>query len=519
MYKLLIVDDEKVVLDALETIIDWEDYNIELVGSASNGNEALACIKELSPDIVLTDIRMPGRNGLELVEASRAFSEDVLFIIISAYSEFQYAKKAIELEAIDYLVKPIEIDDIVEAISKAVEKKERNLKQQRLGSQLEQYQGELEEKYLLDCMLGGKVDQMERPVPFTSYAILCLGGKGESSFTDHVVDRSKHLETIMRQSFSESVYVVHTYIIEEKIILFLGSSTTNSLDHEALEAFYATFQKEIGMTPIAGISDTYKDFAQVHQAYLQAKQAFKIGYFFDQAITHHHEHEQVNQKIGESILHKIEDAVGMEDFTVQALFPLVDDVIAYISAHNLPPEKSKYVCYTCISSIYTQVQSEFGVNVTDINGEDTLLYVKLNELQSLEAIQAWLTNHLHRIDAYLKAHKGSYHDRLIQEVKHFIEKHYNEPLELNELADHFHMSSAYLSSLFSKKMGVTIFDYMTSIRMNQAKEMLRSTNYKINEICQVIGYDNQRYFNQVFKKKVGTTPGKYRTERMVKMPD
>jgi two-component system response regulator YesN len=118
MYKLLIVDDEKIVIEGLKSATNWKEHHIVIVGSASDGEEALKEIINKKPDIVLADIRIPKMNGLDLIKETKNLNLETVFIIISGYSKFDYAKRAIQLEAIDYLVKPIEVDEIVSSIKK-----------------------------------------------------------------------------------------------------------------------------------------------------------------------------------------------------------------------------------------------------------------------------------------------------------------------------------------------------------------------------------------------------------------
>ena len=120
MYKLLIVDDEKIVIEGLKSAANWQDHQIEIVGSALDGEEALKEIMNKKPDIVLVDIRMPKLNGLDLIKETKVLNLDTVFIIISGYSNFDYAKRAIQLGAIDYLVKPIEVEEIISSINNAI---------------------------------------------------------------------------------------------------------------------------------------------------------------------------------------------------------------------------------------------------------------------------------------------------------------------------------------------------------------------------------------------------------------
>ena len=134
----------------------------------------------------------------------------------------------------------------------------------------------------------------------------------------------------------------------------------------------------------------------------------------------------------------------------------------------------------------------------------------------MEEHKSWLLEKIENIVGYLSENQMSQKDKLLYDVKNHLKENYAHTIGLEEIAEKFHISPAYLSSLFSKNMGVTLFEYIINMRMEKAKELLRSTNNKISDICQQVGYENQRYFNQVFKKNIGTTPGNYRANHLIK---
>lgn len=174
MYKMIIVDDEDIVINGLTTVINWKEHQIEIVGTATNGQKALKIIQEQKPDIILTDICMPGMDGLQLIKKVKEEQPNTVFIIISGYAEFEYAKSAIELDVIDYLIKPVDIEEIIGVIKKSIKKNETLQQDQRKQEQIKRYQRELIEKYFLDLLLGLKMADKAIDHDFNQFTVFCF---------------------------------------------------------------------------------------------------------------------------------------------------------------------------------------------------------------------------------------------------------------------------------------------------------------------------------------------------------
>ncbi|UJF34653.1 response regulator [Paenibacillus hexagrammi] len=199
MYKLFIVDDEQLVVEALSTIINWNDYGVRIVGTAFNGKHALDQIIQMEPDIVLTDIRMPGLNGLELIRAAKEHGSKAEFIIESGYSEFVYAKEAIELEAVDYLIKPVELDEVANTVKKAISRLERKLEKPE-----RQIAEALDRAVLTDLVVHGTCPSFNhKPLePYTLFSVIVISSTAAhwlerlkaNGFTDSLLDFSLQRE-------------------------------------------------------------------------------------------------------------------------------------------------------------------------------------------------------------------------------------------------------------------------------------------------------------------------------------
>ncbi|MBD1381531.1 response regulator [Metabacillus arenae] len=511
MYKLLIVDDEKIVIDGLTSIMNWQELQVKMVYTASNGEEALQCIIDKKPHIVLADIQMPGLNGLNLIQKAKKINTEIVFIIISGYTEFDYAKRAIELEALDYLVKPIEIDEIKEAVEKAINKYDKGQAEKQRNEEIQKYQSGMEERLILDLILGRNSDYSKIHNPFQSFKFLIIGFKNSNWKTNASIEE---LMANLKISAKESGYKTFVYIIEDFITIMYESNKLSEID-SFLNKVTKQFEEGLKAITHIGVSHTYHDLQYVRKSYKEAHEAFQIGLYLNKLFTYSKDLERLNNTVGHDIIEKIDACFKKNNVDLENMTGLIEEIMNDSIVNLTSPAKTNYLCFKFIHNVYEYVHHEFEIQIEKIVGEKHQQYEELHNLQSIEEITQWLKNFVIKTFDYLNNHRISSKDKLILEVKKYLEDCFNQPIFLDEIANLFHISPPYLSSLFSKKTKMTIFEYITEIRITKAKELLRTTNYKIIEICDQVGYENQRYFNQVFKKQVGTTPSEYRTKHLV----
>ncbi|MGS2776144.1 response regulator [Robertmurraya sp. GLU-23] len=514
MYKLLIVDDEKIVIEGLKLVVNWQEHQIEIVGSASDGEEALKEIMNKKPDIVLVDIRMPKLNGLDLIQETKALNLDTVFIILSGYSKFDYAKRAIQLEAIDFLVKPIEVEEIVHSIKKAILKLEKIKNEKQATERMNEYQMALEEKRVLDFLVGQRFIAPEKDQKLQRFSFLNIGLKGfiweDSNATGKIQASLERIKSLLENRKIESFI----YTIDSEIVIMFsnsGSEFGNDLVQDLVSLIY----HDMKIKPMVGISNTYETISGIKKAYSEAKEALKNGVFSNQFITYYKELETFNHSFGNRIIEKIDtffNEKGPDLLSGMNLF--MDKIFLDCQKSSLPPEKSKYVCFKIVNHFLEFIESEYEVSKS--GGERYLVYQELNKLQSMEEIRVWLEQFIEQSTVFLNENHVSYNEKLIIDLKSFIHANYKDPIVLDDLGKLFHKNPAYLCSLFSKAVGNTIFEYITKVRLKNAKKLLRTTNLKVSEICKQVGYENQKYFNQVFKKNIGTTPGLYRSQHILK---
>ncbi|WP_162356981.1 response regulator [Metabacillus mangrovi] len=496
MYTLFIADDEKIVIEGLTTDVPWEAFGIAICGTASDGKSALAEINRLKPDLVLADIRMPGMTGLELIGKAKKSNPDLVFIMISGYSEFEYARRALELEAVDYLVKPMEAEDIVRSVRKAIEKLEKKRMERSLSSRLEKYENELAEKHVLHLLLGRRnADAEAKEVltqPFAAAVLLMKDGfRSHEALMVHVREQLRHC---------------YLFTVEASIVLV-------SLQPEELRS---CLQRVLDLFPgSAGLSSIHHEARNLPVAYEEAKEALKIAVFGSLGLTEYEELGQYGLHKGTRMIREIEQFF-LSGGSLKEMDGMMERTLDYARKHKLSPQKSKVLCFALIKHFLEHMEKEYELE-DKMFGEGYLLYETVESLQTLDELERWMRATVREALEYLDNNRISFNEKLIHELKQYLHEHFSEPIVLEELGRHFYKSPAYLCSLFSKNAGKTIFEYITALRMDHAKKLLRSSNLKISEICEKAGYSNHKYFNQVFKKNTGKTPGQYRSEHVVKL--
>ncbi|MEH7494376.1 response regulator, partial [Neobacillus niacini] len=289
MYKLFIVDDEKVVIDGLLSVVDWHEHQVEVVGTAMDGNSAYDMIVEAEPNIVMADIRMPGLNGLDLIQKVKSVIPDTIFIIISGYTQFSYAKRAIELEAIDYLTKPIELDEIIATVKRAIGKYDQIREQKEAASKLEQYRSQVEDKHILHSLFGYPLDQILEG--YTSCSVLVTDCKSQS--TDKLIDMVK-----LHCSQGEH-HRIFSYGMDDHLVTIYFSYEISELDSGFLSELKSLY-RNILAHPITGISSTNKEITNLQQLYKEALEAFHVGLYLHQEVTQYRDLVNMNGTIGSS---------------------------------------------------------------------------------------------------------------------------------------------------------------------------------------------------------------------------
>ncbi|AYA74420.1 DNA-binding response regulator [Bacillus sp. Y1] len=487
MRKAVIFDDEFIVLKGLERMINWSEYDVELVGTAADGEEALKIFYEHRPDIVFTDIRMPGKDGLQVIEEILKEASETQCIVFSGFNEFDYVKKALRLGVVDYLEKPITIPIIKEALEKTLS---RITQQETVNSLKDNNQKERLEKETLHLLLGkGDVLQWRE-----------LFDQGE-----------KTLEGVTVLALSSPVQLPEPINGHRMIPLPNGIENLLVLCHlvKEEESLWATLRKwseEVGVT--VGSGKTYSNLLDINKSYHEALHALRYAQFMNELDWYRFE------DIGEhpsytTDLSKHEQAVMFHIRTgdKEGLLEQLNTLISQIESRRLHPDViERDILKLVYLGLEVLKETGFDPNKTWPN---YMPHLDIRKRQTKEDMFAWVFDQLEKImDASINI-RSTYKHEAVERACSFIQANFTRDLTLQDVSEHVGMNATYLSLLFKEEMGESYIKYLTQLRMEKAKQLL-AEGKKVAEVSELVGYHSYRHFSELFKKHVGIKPGQFK---------
>jgi two-component system response regulator YesN len=511
MYKLFIVDDEQLVVETLSTIVDWEYYGVQIIGTALNGRLALNRILETAPDIVITDIRMPGLSGLDLIRALRENECHAECIIVSGYSEFEYAKEAIALEAVDYLIKPVELEEVAKTVNRAIERLERN-RGKLAGREEFRLTEAFDRAVFTDIVINGNrasfdLTPFERFSQFTVMVIGSMDGNG----LEHM--KANGITESLLKFFTGRGITVDLLYGQQKVILVcmdVGGNPERLTD--SMIAAVSLFED---LSLAYGIGPAFSDMTDCHASYLLAEKACQTALFFERSMMNANEWNPLARNF-ESFLQEWGEKIAAVTYFEPREF---DGLLAQFSSVSLAaaadPQTLKKAAELWVNRMIELVEADYGIRLENVVGDRVALMERLQNAVRWMELEKECHEILKSVLFFLNVTKTTLKEKLVQEIRDFIVEHYHENVSLDQMAEHFELSPSYISNLYSKTTGQTIQEYTTSLRMQKSKKLLRESSLKISKISVAVGYDNQRYFCHVFKKHVGLSPGEYREKHMI----
>ncbi|PKG21905.1 response regulator [Niallia nealsonii] len=492
MLKAVIFDDEYIVLQGLQRMIDWTKYGIELVGTAANGKEALTVFEKMHPDIVFTDIRMPGMDGLEVIEKILSIAPETICIVFSGFNEFEYVKKALKLGVTDYLEKPITIPTIEDAIQRIIEEISHQQNISSLQLKWENTREELLEKATLDLLLLG-----EDAIP-----------KWRESFgseADHVVG-----VTVLALSRKELVLQNHSSYkavqvrngLEHSLVVFHFQDRVEDLWEQLLSC-----PEKFGMA--LGSGRTYKHLADAKKSYKEALQALRYGQFMDEIGWTLFENIGENPQIPANLTEQEESIIfHIRTGDKEGFINQLNSFIKQLEEQRLNPN---VIEQEILKIIYLgmEVAKEVREDILKINGIGFVPHIEIRLLNTKETMYRWFREQMEKImDRSLNVRQAIKHEAVEKACKYMKENFFRD-LTLQEVSEYVGMNPTYFSLLFKEEMEITYIKYLTQIRVEQAKKLLRE-GQRVGYVSEKVGYHSSKHFSELFKKYVGVKPGQYR---------
>lgn len=546
MVKVYLVEDEIIIRQSIKNSIDWEKEGYEFVGDASDGELALPVILKEKPDILITDIRMPFMDGLELSRMVKAELPDIKIVILSGYDDFEYAKQAIKIGVAEYLLKPVSSAVLLEHLSEIAEKvrdEREDLALKKVYYQEMQENEELIKMKFLGELISGKLslaDAMEKGKRFH----MNLGGPFYRIILFKFIQEDR-VKAGQSEDLARAYAAVGNYVDGLKDVFrfqrgvegwaFLLTSVEEDMEAqterfiEGLKEVIAPFE---ALTWFGGIGSEAARLRELRYSFREADKAF-AGRFVqkpNQIISVEQlNFEQQDNEFDANIFGEINqfDQIITRFLSSGSLEEVESFVGALFTEISEDHFRSLMIRQYIIMNIYATVltfckklRKDAGVDgeaagqMESLRENEEILKRAVSTAESVDDIKAYIGTLLDHAIELRNTVSGRRYSDIIQTAKKRIEQDYmSEDISLNSVAAEVCMSPSYFSSVFSKEMGKTFIEYLTEVRMEKAKQYLACSSMKTSEISYEVGYKDPHYFSYIFKKTQGCTPKEYRAAR------
>ena len=529
LYKILIVDDEEEIREGIIRKINWENYGFTIVGSAQNGIEALEKAQSLNPDIIMTDVKMPYMDGLELGEKVIEIMPSTKIIIFSGCDDFEYAQKAIRIKAVEYVLKPINSLELIEILKKLKVKLDEEYDEKRNIEILHKYYIEsmpiMKEQFLI-ASIEGKIQkeqvmqQLDRvQVNFKNkYFAVGVISLDYSQISNDVFKENIMLLPISAQKILDDVMVnicecISFRYIDNVIIIcnFHNKENVKSIINGFNEVC-RNFKKIINGNISVGLGRICEKFDDIYLSYNDAKSALEYKAILGngKVIYIDDVEPDTSSKLNfnENLEKKFIDSIKIG--SNEDINNIIDDMFHINNKNILPINEYRIYGMEVLTALIKTIRS-YNLNTGDIIGENFNDYLYLNNLNSIGEFKEWFKEKAIKANIAIKNERINSSKILVEKAKEYINKNYMDyELSVDRICSELHLSPAYFSTIFKKETNINFINFITDVRLEQAVNLLNTTDYKTSVIAQKVGYIEPNYFSYVFKKKFGIPPTRYR---------
>lgn len=516
MYSLLIVDDDLVVRTSLKTLIDWPAAGFRLAGDAVHGRAALEHIQCEPVDVVITDIRMPVMDGLELLRRLGHLDKRPLVLVLSAYTDYPLVRQAFRLGAFDYILKS-EINEASLLRAAAILRQVLATGEGALPAPIPGVKRESD--WLKDLAAGKSVRSEE--LTLEDYAIVCLEIE---NFLQEAARFGENLEESMVQPLLNfalqvpglSTNCVVAALTPSRYLLTvkppLGQTLTGDVVVRRGRQVIRAWKTFLNLTASAGVSEPVHGIEFFAAAMEQAERHLSMKYILGAGDTYsvcdRQRFDPLRASACEaeyrSLVYSVRQGDAASELHGRELYERI---------RRINTTEARDVCMDVLYHLALALESGGDSLLAVLSGENSL-HEKLMGLPNSEDLALWLQNTVRAVAHYYGNKRSLSHRSLIDRARDYIVSHYTDPaLSVADVAAHVGYNKKYFSTWFGHEMGVPFHEYVTSLRIAHAKELLDRTNIKIYEISEAVGFQSVEYFTRCFKNKEQISPGRYKRQQ------
>ena len=543
MLKIFLAEDEVIVRETIKRMIPWESLGFELVGEAADGEMALPLLIRQQPDLLITDIKMPFMDGLTLARLAKKEVPGLKVVILSGYDDFNYAKQAINIGVEDYLLKPITKNALIERLteirSRYEDEKTQREYYEKFHREIQAYEKNSSRDFF-EALVSGSLDMIELykkaeklglDIVAESYNILIFTMNCNEDFSGRREGYSsweaESLE-MLEKFFTGHPFAMlfRSNVFSYGVLIKGEKDSVKENTRICVEEIRKIFdRKEDNKEWFVAVGESVERLSQIQKSYHSASRAFSQRYLYDGKVLCYEEMLAMEKKDVTN-----DDSEYLQKVDVNALNPTIlqkflsnglleeteNFVQDYFYAIGQEPMESvvfrSYVILNVRFSVLSFLK-ELGCDTKTLEPEDTE-EILAESGRNMESTIAYAEKLISQAIQLRDRNSGNKNHSILKVAVDFIDQHYmEEDMSLNKAANAANVSANHFSALFSQNMGQTFIEYLTSLRMDKAKEYLRCTGMRSSEIAGEVGYKDAHYFSYLFKKTQGMTPSDYRKAR------
>ncbi|WHY21395.1 response regulator [Paenibacillus sp. G2S3] len=472
MYRVVIVDDEPWALIGIRKLIERNGNKFKIICETTEPLKALEVICEEYPDVVFADIRMPEMTGIELMQRTRAQEKDVDFVVISGFAEFSYVQQALQEGAMDYQLKPLDMEKAQEMLDKLYKKLENKRSTNDLSFYISLREDFKDIQQLLNSRLRHKF--------YKRYQVVTVYFKSGEYDDEGLLELESRVQlTTLKLGPKKCVFIINSETDQSEFI-YRSLAAKESIVDRAGISLSSDKEDHIPMllkTSDIASDDCFIDTSRRISQYIKGKKNL-IKQFVEELIE---ALERVQYK-------------NVKDFT--------SEIADFFTINQLGIEDAVFLWNELV--MHTSKDNESSSRITDFEFLD---YSEMKEkFMNLEMLGEYVFEQL----SYPERDQLGDANKKFKELLDYTNKHFHEELYLKDLSTKYFINVSYCCELFKKVTNMTFSQYMTDLRMKKAVELLQNSNLSIADVCKNVGYSDYFYFNKVFKRNIGCTPSKYR---------
>jgi YesN/AraC family two-component response regulator len=522
MFNVLIVDDDQIDVEGLCQFVNWEELGYNVIGIARSAKEAVGIIETEFVDVMLTDIVMPGKSGLELIKDANLINPHIKTVILSGYGEFGFAKEAIRLGAFDYLTKPVNFAELKSIFNRLKESLNNDIRDKQKQVEFQS----IRHMQFLNNLVNGFF-QTEDTIHEKAFEIGLKLDKRNFCLIRFLIDEKnnqkdrKNVFGTIKLDLSDkaaaffnkfgAAYVFDNNLNEMCMLFF--PNDINELER-ILEKFSAYLTTLDQVDVFQGIGCTYDTIVKAPLSYQQAGKALAYRYMKKDRLLNYRNLMVIYSK--RSVITP-DNETNIQDYLLNGEADLLEKyIVRILSELNMIDRADKGILFdTCIEVllIINKCLENFSDrdNLKVHNNHDAIR--TLLKKNSYEDVLCFIVPYMRECCAYISENKEKPMGFVIENVINYINEHYNENITLHKLSEITYMHPTYLSRLFKEKTGENFIEYLMKVRIERSKKLLENLSLRIYDVCEMVGYESPKHFCKLFKDITGITPKDYRNKK------